>query len=155
MTEQLRVADLMSIEPISIEESAPVRLAQQLIDRHAVSGLPVVDAGGRLVGVISQTDLVRVHADEALRIQWTALRVSAVMSSPALTIDSTATVSEAAGDGAASCAPIGSRRRTAQADRRTVHVGPRARTRRTTPLGSWRVGMGYRITATFGGSPTS
>jgi CBS domain-containing protein len=97
MTEQLRVADLMSIEPISIEESAPVRLAQQLIDRHAVSGLPVVDAGGRLVGVISQTDLVRVHADEALRIQWTALRVSAVMSSPALTIDSTATVSEAAG----------------------------------------------------------
>jgi CBS domain-containing protein len=97
MTEQLRVADLMSIEPISIEESAPVRLAQQLIDRHAVSGLPVVDAGGRLVGVISQTDLVRLHADEALRIQWTALRVSAVMSSPALTIDSTATVSEAAG----------------------------------------------------------
>jgi CBS domain-containing protein len=97
MNEQLRVADLMSIEPISIEESAPVRLAQQLIDRHAVSGLPVVDAGGRLVGVISQTDLVRVHADEALRIQWTALRVSAVMSSPALTIDSTATVSEAAG----------------------------------------------------------
>jgi CBS domain-containing protein len=97
MNEQLRVADLMSIEPISIEESAPVRLAQQLIDRHAVSGLPVVDAGGRLVGVISQTDLVRVHADEALRIQWTAWRVSAVMSCPALTIDSTATVSEAAG----------------------------------------------------------
>jgi CBS domain-containing protein len=97
MTEQLRVADLMSIEPISIEASAPVRLAQQLINRHSVSGLPVVDAGGRLVGVISQTDLVRVHADEALRIQWTALRVSAVMSSPALTIDSTATVSEAAG----------------------------------------------------------
>jgi CBS domain-containing protein len=97
MTEQLRVADLMSVEPISIEASAPVRLAQQLIDRHAVSGLPVVDAGGRLVGVISQTDLVRVHADEALRIQWSALRVSAVMSSPALTIDSTATVSEAAG----------------------------------------------------------
>jgi CBS domain-containing protein len=96
MNEQLRVADLMSIEPISIEASAPVRLAQQLIDRHAVSGLPVVDARGRLVGVISQTDLVRVHADEALRIQWTALRVSAVMSSPALTIDSTATVSEAA-----------------------------------------------------------
>lgn len=97
MSEQLRVADLMSIEPISIEASAPVRLAQQLIDRHAVSGLPVVDADGRLVGVISQTDLVRVHADEALRIQWSALRVSAVMSSPALTIDSTATVSEAAG----------------------------------------------------------
>jgi CBS domain-containing protein len=97
MSEQLCVADLMSIEPISIEAGAPISRAQQLIDQHGVSGLPVVDGDGRLVGVISQTDLVRVHADEALRIQWTGLRVGSVMTSPALTIDAAATVSEAAG----------------------------------------------------------
>ncbi len=96
MSEKLRVADLMSLEPITILGSAPVARAQQLMDRHGVSGLPVVDDDGRLMGVISQTDLLRVHTDEALRIQWTSLRVSAVMTSPARTIDSGAPVLEAA-----------------------------------------------------------
>lgn len=92
----LRVVDLMSIEPITIDASAPLSQAERLMNRQEVSGLPVVDSSGRLVGVISQTDLLRAHADPMQSIRWTGLRVQDLMSSPALTIEATAAVTEAA-----------------------------------------------------------
>ncbi|MQC24967.1 MAG: magnesium transporter [Chloroflexi bacterium] len=49
--------------------SAPVDAEQadlaQLISRHGLSSLPVVDAAGRLVGVITHDDLLEVIEDEA------------------------------------------------------------------------------------------
>ena len=43
------------------------------MERYRISGLPVVDATARLVGVISQTDLVRARATEEL---WSPGRAS-------------------------------------------------------------------------------
>lgn len=95
----LRVADLMTIDPVVISVDASIEDAEELLRHNRVTGLPVVDLSGRLVGVISQTDLLylAVPAVQALiRHRDHGIRVGEVMSSPAVTIDSTATVRDAA-----------------------------------------------------------
>jgi CBS domain-containing protein len=92
----LQVADLMSIEPITIIDDAPLAEAEQLMQQRSISGLPVVDAQGRLIGVLSQTDLVRAHVVEEHWNRWPGLSVRHLMTSPALTVSATARISEAA-----------------------------------------------------------
>jgi CBS domain-containing protein len=94
--QELRVIDLMSIEPVTVAARAPVNEAGRLMDRQQIGGLPVVDGASRLVGVISQTDLLRAHADPMISVRWTGLRVEDLMSSPALTIEADAAVTKAA-----------------------------------------------------------
>ena len=80
------VSDLMANEPIMVRADAGLGDAAALMDRHAVSGLPVVDATGSLVGVISETDLLRARATEYLWANRDNLRIKHLMTSPALTI---------------------------------------------------------------------
>lgn len=60
-TKQLLVADVMTIDPVVVVEDAPLEDAARLLRTYSISGLPVVDRDGALVGVISQTDLVAVE----------------------------------------------------------------------------------------------
>jgi CBS domain-containing protein len=95
----LRVADLMTIDPVVIGVDATIEEAEALLRHHHISGLPVVDVNRRLVGVISQTDLLylAVPTIQALiRHRESGIRVGEVMSTPPVTIDSVATLSEAA-----------------------------------------------------------
>lgn len=80
------VGDLMAGEPVLVRSDARLLEAARLMDRHGVSGLPVVDHAGMLVGVISQTDLLRARATEYLWSNWPALRVRHLMTAPALTV---------------------------------------------------------------------
>jgi len=98
-TADLRVADLMTIDPIVISVDGSIEEAEELLRHHRITGLPVIDLAGRLVGVISQTDLLylAVPAVQALiRHRERGIRVGEVMSTPAVTIESTATVRDAA-----------------------------------------------------------
>lgn len=52
------VADVMSHDPIVVKPETPLKEAIHLIADKRVSGLPVVDEQGKLVGVISETDLM-------------------------------------------------------------------------------------------------
>ncbi|MFL5644182.1 MAG: cyclic nucleotide-binding/CBS domain-containing protein, partial [Chloroflexota bacterium] len=90
------VGDLMALEPIEITTSASLSDAAKVMDEYDISGLPVVDDGGDVVGVISQTDLVRARATEWLWSNWTGLQVRHLMSSPALTIRQSASLETAA-----------------------------------------------------------
>lgn len=95
----LRVAEMMTTDPIVISVDAPIEESEELLRHNRITGLPVVDLSGRLVGVISQTDLLHlaVPAVQALiRHRENGIRVGEVMSSPPVTIDSTATVRDAA-----------------------------------------------------------
>jgi CBS domain-containing protein len=56
----------------------------------------VVGEAGDLVGVISQTDLVRARATEWLWSNWTGLQVRHLMSRPPLTIRRSASLETAA-----------------------------------------------------------
>ena len=90
------VGDLMALQPIVIATSASLTDAARMMDEYDISGLPVVGDAGRVVGVISQTDLVRARATEWLWSNWTGLEVRHLMSSPALTIRTSAALEAAA-----------------------------------------------------------
>jgi CBS domain-containing protein len=83
---RLTVADCMAVEPILIRADASLTEAVGLMDRHHIHGLPVIDASGSLVGVLSQTDLARARATEYLWSGWPGLAVRHLMTSPAITV---------------------------------------------------------------------
>jgi len=97
--DRLAVADIMTMDPITVSADATVEAAERLLASYGISGLPVVDGAGRLVGVVSRTDL-RLDGGPAMtafvRGRESGLRVGELMSSPAVTIGLTATLFEAA-----------------------------------------------------------
>ena len=96
MTQARTVGEVMTANPISIAETASLKEAAGILDSRKITGLPVVDAAGTLVGVLSQTDLVRVRANQHLASNWPGLAVGQVMTKPALTIAASASLEEAA-----------------------------------------------------------
>ena len=96
MNQSRTVGEIMTPNPISIAETASLAEAAGILDSRKITGLPVVDADGLLVGVLSQTDLVRVRANQNMATNWPGLAVGQVMTKPALTISATARLEEAA-----------------------------------------------------------
>jgi len=96
MTRSTTVGELMSTNPIVVSADAPLAEAARLLEQHHVHGLPVVDALGGLVGVVSQTDMLRARATDDLWARWPGLRVRHLMTSPALTIAAEAGIAAAA-----------------------------------------------------------
>jgi CBS domain-containing protein len=86
MARDLLVADCMAAKPIVVLADASLTDAVRLMDEHHVHGLPVVDALGALVGVVSQTDLARARSTEYLWASWATLAVRHLMTSPAVTV---------------------------------------------------------------------
>lgn len=52
------VADVMSHDPILVRAETTLKEAIQILAEKRISGLPVIDDQGKLVGVISETDLM-------------------------------------------------------------------------------------------------
>jgi CBS domain-containing protein len=59
--ETMRASNIMTPNPVTVRENTPVSDAARLLVQNWVSGLPVVDAEGRLVGIISERDLLFQH----------------------------------------------------------------------------------------------
>jgi CBS domain-containing protein len=57
--EAMKVADIMVKDVVSTGPEAPVREVAALMLERRISGLPVVDGGGRVVGIVSEGDLIR------------------------------------------------------------------------------------------------
>jgi CBS domain-containing protein len=96
---QLLVADVMTIDPVVVRIDASLEEAAHLMRSYSITGLPVIDGGGALVGVISQTDLVAVQDSpigRLIRTNSSGLRVGELMTSPAVTIPITGSLDEAA-----------------------------------------------------------
>ena len=53
------VRDVMTTQVVSVRPEARVKEAIQLLDDHQITSMPVVDAEGRLVGVVSEADVLR------------------------------------------------------------------------------------------------
>jgi CBS domain-containing protein len=53
------VADVMTREPVTVARDRSVKDALALLARYAVTALPVVERDGRVVGVVSEADLIR------------------------------------------------------------------------------------------------
>lgn len=62
----VRVGDVMTPRPVIVGAKGSLLDALVLMRTHRVSGLPVLDSSGHLVGVLSQKDLARVVAGASL-----------------------------------------------------------------------------------------
>lgn len=96
MTQAGTVGEAMTPDPISILETASLAEAAKILDARKITGLPVVSDDGCVVGVLSQTDLVRARANSHFVSTWPGLSVGQIMTKPALTIASSASLEEAA-----------------------------------------------------------
>lgn len=52
------VAEVMTRNPIAVKPDTPLKEAIQILAEKRISGLPVVNEAGSLVGIISETDLM-------------------------------------------------------------------------------------------------
>jgi CBS domain-containing protein len=57
--QHMRAKDIMTTKVVAVSPRNSVRHAVQIMLDHGVSGLPVIDDGGHLVGLISEGDLLR------------------------------------------------------------------------------------------------
>ena len=55
----MKARDVMTSVVISVPSDAPVTQAVQLMLQHRISGLPVVDAKGALIGIVTEGDFLR------------------------------------------------------------------------------------------------
>ncbi|WP_196217945.1 CBS domain-containing protein [Streptomyces blattellae] len=73
-----KVGEVMTGEVNAARRETPLKDVARLLDRHRISGLPVVDDDDKVVGVISGTDLIRRQAAQAVRTPGRRFRLSAL-----------------------------------------------------------------------------
>lgn len=105
-----RIEELMSREVVSVHGDAPFKEIVRVLSRHRVTAVPVVDGAGRVIGVVSEGDLLRKTADRAVagdlpavpgleaweRAKTEGTRAEELMSAPAVCARPDWTVVEAA-----------------------------------------------------------
>jgi acetoin utilization protein AcuB len=62
---ELQVKEIMSRNPVSVSQDDTVEHAAQIMLEHTISGLPVMDGSGKVVGIITQSDVFRAFMDIA------------------------------------------------------------------------------------------
>jgi CBS domain-containing protein len=101
----LRVADVMTRDVVAVSAELPVRQTVELLLRHGFGGVPVLSSAGRLVGVLTEADLLPREAAQRTRHgpaareearRRAAETVGEACSRPALTTHPQTTLQEAA-----------------------------------------------------------
>jgi CBS domain-containing protein len=96
----MKVADLMQTDVRTVRADMTVSEAIVALEDGRVSGLPVVDARNRVIGVVSSTDIIGAQAEtlspEGQRILLEETQVQDIMTPRPLMIEPTADVAEAA-----------------------------------------------------------
>ncbi|MEU8251328.1 CBS domain-containing protein [Nonomuraea sp. NPDC048916] len=98
------VREVMSSPVVTVLRTDPVRRAIRVLHGHDITAAPVVDAGGRLVGVVSELDLLRGEFEpdpraSARPVETSAepppRQVSEVMTGEVVTVTETTDVTKA------------------------------------------------------------
>lgn len=55
----LRAKDVMTKDPVCASPSTRIRELARLFEEHEISGAPVVDQEGKVIGIVTKTDLIR------------------------------------------------------------------------------------------------
>ena len=63
------VQDLMTRSVVSVRAETPLKEVARLLVGHRISGLPVVDEGDRVLGVVSEADLLLKEQDPELLVR--------------------------------------------------------------------------------------
>jgi CBS domain-containing protein len=106
----VRVEDFMTRRVITITPDTTMLAAAKLMLEHRVGGFPVVDASGRIIGVFSESDLLREEGQEgspwldimvgqdekpAAALQLDTRKVAEIMTRQLITIAPGASIAEA------------------------------------------------------------
>jgi CBS domain-containing protein len=86
----MKIKDVMTSEVVTVSPEASLKSAAGLLAEYRVSGLPVVDSAGAVLGVISEADILLKEVGDP------ALTAEQAMTSPARTIGPDRPVTEAA-----------------------------------------------------------
>jgi CBS domain-containing protein len=63
----MTVGDVMTNSVVTTSPSAPFKYVLRIMQDHRISGVPVVDDAGRLVGIVTEADLLRAESAEPPR----------------------------------------------------------------------------------------
>jgi CBS domain-containing protein len=81
----IRASDVMNAQVLAVRPDLTLAQVAAFLTRNEITGAPVVDASGRLVGVVSLTDIAQSDSDEG-RAGAADRRVSDIMTPTAYTI---------------------------------------------------------------------
>jgi CBS-domain-containing membrane protein len=96
------VSDVMTLTVVAVRRDAPFKEIVRIMEQWKVSALPVLEGERRVVGVVSEADLL---AKEAFRdsasgsnglVKARAVTAKELMSAPAITVHAGATLAQAA-----------------------------------------------------------
>ena len=103
------VSDVMTARVVALRRNADYKEIVSVMHRHRVSACPVLDDADRVIGLVSEADLLYKQADPDLpagqiRLEWrlgeeskaTAVTAAQLMTAPAVTINAGAAVVDAA-----------------------------------------------------------
>lgn len=156
----LTAADVMTTDVVSIDPEKPVRNIAELLRTRRISGVPVVDADGVVIGIVSEGDLIGHAAivGERRRSWWLSLfadeSVSArdyikthgrtareVMTTNVITVEETATLAGAkrsSGIGSSASRWFGAASSSASSHAATCSGGSRPRNQSRPPASTIR-----------------
>ena len=81
--------DIMTRKVYTIRSDASAQEAAQLLDQHRISGLPVVDEGSDIIGIVTEADIIS-------KVDKEGLRVSDIMSTEVISVNEETPASEIA-----------------------------------------------------------
>jgi CBS domain-containing protein len=92
----VNVVDLMTIDVIAVSADTGLREAARLMFRNRVSGLPITDDNGTLIGIISEADFLRLEVERQEGTRDQGDTVGDVMSRGVVTVRPNVEIYEAA-----------------------------------------------------------
>ncbi len=81
--------DIMTHKVYTIYPEASVQEAAQLLSRQGISGVPVIDKDGKIIGIVTEADIIA-------KVNREGLRVADIMSSEIIAVDEETRVGEIA-----------------------------------------------------------
>jgi CBS domain-containing protein len=79
----LRASDVMVKEVLTVPETMLLKEVARLFGEQKITGAPVINAQGELVGVISETDIIRKSTSIGA---WSPSVAGQIMTKPAVTV---------------------------------------------------------------------
>jgi CBS domain-containing protein len=79
----LYASDVMVKDVITVTESTPLKDVARMFVEKKITGAPVINAKGEIVGVISETDIIRKTTSIGA---WSPSTVGQIMTRPAVTV---------------------------------------------------------------------
>lgn len=92
MLKSVLIKDYMATNLSTFTPETPISDAIQFLNTHKISGAPVIDERGSLVGILSEKDCLKVALQSTYYDDWVGGAVSEYMTPDVETVEDTASV---------------------------------------------------------------